>query len=152
MQDIVGKELKKFFARKGITQEEVAKTLGVSQQIVSRLLNGYGFGKKTADNWSKAFGLNPAWLRTGDGRMMLEDAQQERMESLAAIEAGSESFAQQLMKMISEGKLYTANVVRGKEEEISRLNREIGVLTLKLEQALQELEAYKKTEEEEDNG
>lgn len=152
MADNIGNELKKFFARKGITQEEVAKNLGVSQQIVSRLLNGYGFGKRTAENWSRLYGFNPAWLRTGEGKMMLEDAQQERLEALAAIEAGSESFAQQLMQMISDGKLYPANVVRGKDEEISRLNREIGVLTLKLEQAQQELEAYKKTKEENGNG
>lgn len=66
----IGAELKAYFADKNIRQEDMALTLGVSQQAVSALLNGKPFGKKNAEKWSSAFGIQFNWLLTGEGEML----------------------------------------------------------------------------------
>ena len=144
----VGNELKKFFALKGIRQDEIAEKLDVSQQFVSKLLSSNAsFGKQTAAKWSDVFGLNPAWLRTGEGNMLLEGEGETNDDATAnawdVIQAGSEAFSTMLFKMVEQGKLYPASIVMAKENEIYKLNREIGKLTLELEQAKQEIEQLK---------
>ena len=143
----VGDELKKFFALKGIRQDEIAEKLDVRQQFVSKLLSSNAsFGKQTAAKWSEEFGLNPAWLRTGEGEMLLgESAKDEDTPANAwdVIQAGSEAFSTMLFKMVEQGKLYPASIVMAKDNEIYKLNREIGKLTLELEQAKQEIEQLK---------
>ena len=66
----VGKLLKEYFEKQGLTQQYIASKLGVSQAAVSALLNGKPFGKKLAYKWGKEFGLKPNWLLTGEGRML----------------------------------------------------------------------------------
>lgn len=68
----IGRELKAYFIKKGISQEQIANSLGVTQQYVSAMLNGRPFGRNTARKWSKVFGFNPSWLITGDGEMFSE--------------------------------------------------------------------------------
>ena len=54
-----------------MTQKDVAEKLGVSEQFVNALFNGRReFGKKTANDWQKLFGLSASWLRTGDGKTL----------------------------------------------------------------------------------
>lgn len=136
--DNVGKKIKDYFKEKGITQVVAAEMLGSTQQIVGRLLNGKPFGKRTAANWSRVFGLNAAWLTTGYGAMF--EADMESTTKKAVLE-GSEFVANEILKLISDGKLYPASVVKEKDEllykkdlEIQKLNREIGALRSKLQQ------------------
>ena len=64
----IDEKLGAFFKEKGITQEEIAAQLGVSQSYVNALLKGKkAFGKKQAQKWSKLFGLSVNWLLTRDG-------------------------------------------------------------------------------------
>lgn len=64
----IGKRLSAFFKEKGMTQEEIAAQLGVSQSYVNALLNDKkAFGKKQAKKWNELFGLSVNWLLTGDG-------------------------------------------------------------------------------------
>ncbi len=64
-------QLSDFFKKLGLTQEDVAARLGVSQAHVNQLLNGKSpFGKRTAAKWSEEFGLSLAWLLTGEGEMI----------------------------------------------------------------------------------
>lgn len=64
----IGEQLRAFFKEKGMTQEEIADRLGVSQQYVNALLNGKtAFGKKQARKWNELFGISVNWLLTGDG-------------------------------------------------------------------------------------
>lgn len=66
----IGEKLSAFFKEKGITQEEVAAQLGVSQSYVNALLNDKkAFGKKQAQKWNELFGLSVNWLLTGDGNI-----------------------------------------------------------------------------------
>lgn len=63
--------LSDFFKSQGLTQEEIAVRLGVSQAHINQLLNGKSaFGKRTAQRWSEEFGLSAAWLLTGEGEML----------------------------------------------------------------------------------
>lgn len=67
----IGEELKDFFKKKGMTQEQVAQILGVTQGYVTQLLNQKAaFGKANAKKWGEMFGLNPVWLLTGEGNML----------------------------------------------------------------------------------
>lgn len=71
---IIGKRLKEYFNTQNITQQQVADKLGIKQAGVSKLLNGKPFGKKTAKKWEEIFGINPNWLLTGDGNMLIIDS------------------------------------------------------------------------------
>lgn len=63
-------DLKMWFKRQKITQKDIAERLNLTQGTVSAYLNGKPFGAKTAHAWSKAFGLNEAWLLHGEGSML----------------------------------------------------------------------------------
>ena len=67
----IGEELKSYFKEKGITQEEIAEKLGVSQSYVNALLNNKDkhFGKKQAEKWNKLFGISVNYLLTGEGNI-----------------------------------------------------------------------------------
>ena len=67
----VTKGLTNWLSSEGMTQKDVAEKLGVSEQFVNALFNGRReFGKKTANDWQKLFGLSASWLRTGEGKML----------------------------------------------------------------------------------
>lgn len=67
----IGEDLKDFFKKRGMTQEQIAKALGVTQGYVTQLLNEKAaFGKANAKKWGEKFGLNPVWLLTGEGDML----------------------------------------------------------------------------------
>lgn len=64
-------KLSKFFADRGLTQKRIADKLGVSEPCVNALICGRReFGKRTAWEWQKQFGLSAAWLMTGEGEMV----------------------------------------------------------------------------------
>lgn len=66
----IGEKLRAYFEEKGITQDELAARLGVSQPYVNALLNDKkSFGKKQAQKWNELFGLSVNWLLTGLGDM-----------------------------------------------------------------------------------
>jgi plasmid maintenance system antidote protein VapI len=132
-QNKVGKKIKEYFKNNNITQEMAAQKLGSTQQIVGKLLNGKSFGKRTATKWSEVFDFNPAWLITGDGVMFLYDKKEVMNTTKKIVEIGSDAFYEQLLKMINAGEIYPANIVREKEAEIKRLNREIGALQNQIE-------------------
>ncbi len=67
----ISAQLRAFFKEKGITQDEIASRLGVSQAYINALLTGKkSFGKKQAAKWNEEFGLSASWLVTGDGDMI----------------------------------------------------------------------------------
>lgn len=71
MQNI-GVKLKEYFESKGITQKEIADSLGVSKAYVNALFNGRNsFGKEQAEKWVNLYGLSKSWLLTGEGDMLV---------------------------------------------------------------------------------
>lgn len=63
-------DLKEFFKAQGLTQQNIAERLKVSQSYVGMLMSGAkAFGKNTAQTWADEFGLSAAWLLTGEGAM-----------------------------------------------------------------------------------
>lgn len=61
-------DLRDFFKKLGLTQQNIADRLNVSQSYVGMLMSGAKpFGKATAQTWSETFGLSVAWLLTGEG-------------------------------------------------------------------------------------
>lgn len=75
----ISNKLKAYFISKGMTQIEIASKLNVSQQSVGAYLNGQPFGKKTAERWSKLFGIQYSWLLTGEGEMLKENTTSEKI-------------------------------------------------------------------------
>lgn len=145
--------LKKFFADKGLSQTKIAELVGTSQQTVSGLLSNRNFGKRTAQKWCEVFGLNPAWLITGEGEMLMADkerkAQGELLEqqshapitSKTIVELGVNAVATQILELVQNGELYTKTQVAKLEDKIAQqektineLNREIGSLRAQLHQ------------------
>lgn len=65
----IGQKVKEYFTEVGLSQQDVAKKLGVQQAAVSNQLNGRPFGKNSAAKWNRAFGFRVNWLITGEGPM-----------------------------------------------------------------------------------
>lgn len=139
----VSETLKKFFLSMGLSQRAIADKVGCSQQVVQALLNGRPFGKKTAEKWSMLFGLNPAWLITGEGVMLLseKEAQPSLTQPTASLVVGeaAEAISREILRLVANGELYTANAMeevrqqlKEKELEVQRLNREVGALEAQL--------------------
>lgn len=148
--------LKKFFADKGMPQTKIAELVGTSQQTVSGLLTNRNFGKRTAQKWCEVFGLNPAWLITGEGEMFMADKERKATEahkqpmkttshtpitSKTIVELGANAVATQILELVQNGELYTKTQVAKLEDKIAQqektineLNREIGSLRAQLHQ------------------
>ena len=77
----ISKELSLFFKGNGITQEQIAVALGVTQPYVSALLTGKReLGKKQAKRFEELYGLSSAWLLTGEGEMLKQKYQAEHID------------------------------------------------------------------------
>ena len=140
----VSAKLKKFFSDLGLSQRAIAEKLGCSQQVVQALLNGRPFGKKTAEKWSILFGLNPAWLITGEGVMLISEKEAQPTLALptSTVSVGdtTEAVSREILRLVANGELYTANAMeevrrqlKEKELEVQKLNREIGALEAQLD-------------------
>lgn len=64
--------LKAYLKEKKITQKEIAEKLGTSQPYVAQLLNKAIFSRQMAEKWQELFGINAAWLLTGEGSMLVD--------------------------------------------------------------------------------
>ena len=67
----IGRTLKEYFDKQGVTQQSIANTMGVSKAYVNRLFTGKAkFGKEAAEKWGNQYGLRKSWLLTGEGPML----------------------------------------------------------------------------------
>ena len=69
--------IRQHFKDKGMKQADVAKALGVSRATVCNLMNGASFGRRTAYEWSKAFGFSKDFLVNGVEPVYEEDKVRE---------------------------------------------------------------------------
>lgn len=72
-KNIVGLNIRKIFKEAGLSQQDVANILNVTQSVISKWLNGKPFGKNVAKQWENAFGFRANWLLTGEGDMFTSD-------------------------------------------------------------------------------
>lgn len=121
------KDLKDFFRTNGINQAEISKRLNKSQALVNRLLNGKPFGKRTAMELAEAFGLNPMWLMTGEGDMLLDNTGTIKTNALQIGEQNT------LVQTESERLL---SLLEKKEEQIQQRDRQIDELIAMLKQQM----------------
>lgn len=69
--------IRQHFKDIGMKQADVAKALGVSRATVCNLMNGAPFGRRTAYEWSKAFGFSKDFLVNGVEPVYEEDKVRE---------------------------------------------------------------------------
>ncbi|MDY4464552.1 MAG: hypothetical protein SPE31_09540, partial [Prevotella sp.] len=109
-------KLSNFFSIKGLTQKSIANKLGVSEPCVNALICGRReFGKRTASEWQRQFGLSAAWLMTGEGEMVrtpvhAEEGSVQVMGNASNVNAG---------KTIDS----LVELLKRKDEQIDRLIR-----------------------------
>ena len=109
-------KLSNFFVDRGLTQKTIADKLGVSEPCVNALICGRReFGKRTAWEWQKQFGLSAAWLMTGEGEMLrtpihAEEGSVQVMGNASNVNAG---------KTIDS----LVELLKRKDEQIDRLIR-----------------------------
>ncbi len=76
----VYKSLNEFLKSNNVGQQEVAQLLGIGQSYVSQMLNGKKpIGKSKADILSKKYGLSKLWLLTGEGEMLANPTEQDKV-------------------------------------------------------------------------
>ncbi len=78
----LGKRLKLARKEKGLTQAELQKMSGVSQQMISLIESEKVESTTEVFNLSEALDVNPKWLATGNGEMKNQDTELTREETL----------------------------------------------------------------------
>lgn len=67
-------ELSVYFKSKGISQKDIALSVGVKPQYINALFKGRKqIGKSLAEKFESVFGISSYWLLTGRGSMLVED-------------------------------------------------------------------------------
>lgn len=64
-------EVKRYLSIEGVTMAEAAARIGCSQQAISNQLSGTRpMGRKVAEKWAEAFGMNLSFLLSGEGPLV----------------------------------------------------------------------------------
>ena len=122
----IGRTLKEYFDKQGVTQQSIANTMGVSKAYVNRLFTGKAkFGKEAAEKWGNQYGLRKSWLLTGEGPMLTsssDDVITNGSHSSQAVGAGATA-------VNGEGVKECLEIIRQQQESISRLVDTVNSLT-----------------------
>ena len=122
----IGRTLKEYFDKQGVTQQSIANTMGVSKAYVNRLFTGKAkFGKEAAEKWSNQYGLRKSWLLTGEGPMLTsspDDVITNGSHSSQAVGTGA-------MAVNGDGVKECLEIIRQQQESISKLVETVNSLT-----------------------
>lgn len=122
----IGRTLKEYFDKQGVTQQSIANTMGVSKAYVNRLFTGKAkFGKEAAEKWGNQYGLRKSWLLTGEGPMLTsspDDVITNGSHSSQAVGAGATA-------VNGEGVKECLEIIRQQQESISKLVETVNSLT-----------------------
>ena len=122
----IGRTLKEYFDKQGVTQQSIANTMGVSKAYVNRLFTGKAkFGKEAAEKWGNQYGLRKSWLLTGEGPMLTsssDDVITNGSHSSQAVGAGA-------MATNSDGVKECLEIIRKQQESIDKLVDAIAALS-----------------------
>lgn len=86
----------------GITKSKFAETLNVSPAFVSQMCSGAGKpSERTISDICGKFGVNPEWLKTGEGEMFLARNYEEEVAYMVGkVLGGSNNFQKAVVRMI----------------------------------------------------
>ena len=122
----IGRTLKEYFDKQGVTQQSIANTMGVSKAYVNRLFTGKAkFGKEAAEKWGNQYGLRKSWLLTGEGPMLIsssDDIITNGSHSSQAVGTGATA-------VNGEGVKECLEIIRKQQESISKLVDTVNSLT-----------------------
>ena len=122
----IGRTLKEYFDKQGVTQQSIANTMGVSKAYVNRLFTGKAkFGKEAAEKWGNQYGLRKSWLLTGEGPMLTsssDDVITNGSHSSQAVGAGATA-------VNGEGVKECLEIIRQQQESIDKLVDAIAALS-----------------------
>lgn len=83
-----------FLEARGLRQVTISKVIGITPSTVSQIVSGKsGISNQVLQALKREYGLNPDWIRTGEGDMLLKrekppEPQLKRIPVLASIPAG----------------------------------------------------------------
>lgn len=82
MEEYLNK-LREFFNKKGVSQAEIARRLGITKGAVNQYFTGKSlFGKKQAERWEKEFGISKTFLLTREGSANPLEEKDDTIESV----------------------------------------------------------------------
>lgn len=126
--------LRQFFKGQGLTQEDIASKLGLSQPYVSSLLSGrVSFGKIPARKFEQTFGISASWLLTGEGDMLLSTPR-----SAPAVETGKTDGSCTIPQSAWDVIQLQAKSLAAKDKQIEELIRQNGEVILMLKAKIAE--------------
>lgn len=122
----IGRTLKEYFDKQGVTQQSIANTMGVSKAYVNRLFTGKAkFGKEAAEKWGNQYGLRKSWLLTGEGPMLTTSSD----TSIVNGDHSSQAVGTGATAVNGEGVKECLEIVRQQQESIAKLVETVTRLT-----------------------
>lgn len=122
----IGRTLKEYFDKQGVTQQSIANTMGVSKAYVNRLFTGKAkFGKEAAEKWGNQYGLRKSWLLTGEGPMLTTSSD----TSIVNGDHSSQAVGTGATAVNGEGVKECLEIVRQQQESIAKLVETVNRLT-----------------------
>lgn len=96
--------ISKVVEKSGLTKTEFGKRINISQGMVSRICSGDAKpSDRTIADICREFGVNEAWLRTGEGEAFREESRSELIMRFAVQTAkGSDEFKKALVAMLAK--------------------------------------------------
>lgn len=127
MQQTVKQRLIEYIKFKGISVREFCRTIGVSETYVSSMRTSIQPDKlmSVAEHYPD---LNSIWLMTGVGEMINDKSEMPIIDRKNLVMLGAEVFKDKLIAMFVSGEIYSAAVVREKDDFICKLNQKIALL------------------------
>lgn len=128
----IGRTLKEYFDKQGVTQQSIANTMGVSKAYVNRLFTGKAkFGKEAAEKWGNQYGLRKSWLLTGEGPMLVSSSEPPA-SSVVNGSHGSQAVGNGARAVNGEGVKECLEIIKQQQDTIRRQAEAITKLLDKL--------------------
>jgi transcriptional regulator with XRE-family HTH domain len=137
----VKERLIEYIKYKQISTREFCRTINVSETYVNSMRSSIQPDKlvRIAYHYPD---LNTTWLMTGEGEMLKANAILPPIERDELMAAGVEIFKDKLIEMFKNGEIYSATVVKEKDDLIRELFAQITKLKHELDEAKNRLAQY----------
>lgn len=138
----VKERLIEFIKNKDMSVRAFCRIIGVSETYVSSMRSSIQPDKliKIAYRFPE---LNTKWLLTGEGEMISHDEMMPPISRTDLANAGYDTFKDKLIELFTKGEIYSAAVVKEKDEVIRNLFNRIMVLEKENGELLAEIKMLK---------